>query len=218
MSTSPAQLAANAANAQHSTGPRTSEGKNRSSQNASKHGLTAREVVIAPGEQEEFHHLVADCQADVKPQGAIQQTLFNQLVAAAWNLHRIRRMEAELGAGASYQDLLANEDLQHQLDRLARHHTRNERSFHRSLRELKSLQTDAALAPTLPPVLMQRVQPLASKTQIAKRTQALAIADRLNGPEEEYWSGADAEAAALRSALENHLIVSNGSTPLSQGV
>jgi hypothetical protein len=65
---------------------------------------------------------------------------------------------------------------------------------------------------------MQRVQPLASKTQIAKRTQALAIADRLNGPEEEYWSGADAEAAALRSALENNLIVSNGSTPLSQGV
>jgi hypothetical protein len=84
MSTSPAQLAANAANAQLSTGPRTSEGKNRSSQNASKHGLTAREVVLAPGEQEEFDDLVADYQADVKPQGAIQQTLFNQLVAAAW--------------------------------------------------------------------------------------------------------------------------------------
>jgi hypothetical protein len=51
---------------------------------------------------------------------------------------------------------------------------------------------------------MQRVRPLASKTQIAKRTQALAIADRQNGVEEEYWSGADAEAGALRSALENY--------------
>ena len=60
MSTSPAQLAANAANAQHSTGPRTPEGKTRSSQNASKHGLTAREIVIAPGEQEEFDDLLAD--------------------------------------------------------------------------------------------------------------------------------------------------------------
>jgi hypothetical protein len=57
MSTSAAQLAANAANALHSTGPRTPEGKTRSSQNASKHGLTARQVVIAPGEQEEFHQL-----------------------------------------------------------------------------------------------------------------------------------------------------------------
>jgi hypothetical protein len=101
MSTSPAQLAANAANAQYSSGPRTPEGKARSSQNASKHGLTAREVVIAPGEQEEFDHLAADYQADVQPQGAIQQTLFNQLVAAAWNLRRIGRMEAELCAGAS---------------------------------------------------------------------------------------------------------------------
>jgi hypothetical protein len=54
MSTSPAQLAANAANAQYSSGPRTPEGKTHSSQNASKHGLTARGVVIAPGEQEEF--------------------------------------------------------------------------------------------------------------------------------------------------------------------
>ena len=76
MSTSPAQFAANAANAQHSTGPRTPEGKTRSSLNASKHGLTAREVVIAPGEQPEFDDLLASFQADVKPQGAIQQTLF----------------------------------------------------------------------------------------------------------------------------------------------
>src|SRR5712672_151051 len=114
----------------------------------------------------------------------------------------------------TYLDILDNPDLTAKLDRLARHQTRIERSFHRSLRELKALQTDAALAPTLPPVFMHRVQPLPSKTQIAKRTQALAIADRLNGVEEEYWSGADAEAGALRSALENNLIVSNGSTPL----
>jgi hypothetical protein len=179
MSTSPAQLAANAANAQHSTGPRTSEGKNRSSQNASKHGLTAREVVIAPGEQEEFDHLVADCQADVKPQGAIQQTLFNQLVAAAWNLRRIRRMEAELCAGASYQDLLANEDLQHQLDRLARHHTRIERSFHRSLKELKVLQTNAVMHQSLPAQLRKNAPPLASANEIAKRTQYLERHDPL---------------------------------------
>jgi hypothetical protein len=52
--------------------------------------------------------------------------------------------------------------------------------MHRSLHELKALQTNAAIALTLPPEFMQRVQPLASTTQIAKRTQALATADRLN--------------------------------------
>jgi hypothetical protein len=179
MSTSPAQLAANAANAQHSTGPRTSEGKNRSSQNASKHGLTARDVVIGPGEQEEFDDLVADYQADVKPQRAIQQTLFNQLVAAAWNLHRIRRMEAELCAGASYQDLLANHGLQDQLDRLARHHTRIERTFHRSLKELKAMQTNAVMHKSLSAPLRKNVPPLATASEIAKRTQNLERHDPL---------------------------------------
>jgi hypothetical protein len=180
MSTSPAQLAANAANAQHSTGPRTPEGKTRSSQNASKHGLTAREVVIAPGEQVEFDDLLANYQSDIKPQGAIQQTLFNQLVAAAWNLHRIRRMESELCAGASYKDLLANDDLQKQLDRLARHHTRIERTFHRCLKELKALQTNAVLQQSLLPPLRKSAPPLASANEIAKRTQQLQAREPLD--------------------------------------
>jgi hypothetical protein len=177
MSTSPAQLAANAANAQYSTGPRTPEGKTRSSQNASKHGLTAREVIITPGEQEEFDDLLANYQADVKPQGAIQQTLFNQLVAAAWNLRRIGRMEAELCAESSYQDLLANHDLQNQLDRLARHHTRIERCFHRCLKELKTLQTNAVIQSSLPAPLRKNVPPLSSANEIAKRTQYLEAHD-----------------------------------------
>lgn len=177
MSTSPAQLAANTANAQHSTGPRTPEGKTRCSQNASKHGLTAREVVIAPGEQPEFDDLLAQYQADVKPQGAIQQTLFNQLVAAAWNLRRIGRMEAELCAESSYQDLLANHDLQNQLDRLARHHTRIERCFHRCLKELKTLQTNAVIQSSLPAPLRKNVPPLSSANEIAKRTQYLEAHD-----------------------------------------
>ena len=202
---SEARQTANAANARLSTGPSTEEGKARSSQNARTHGLTAARLVIAPEDREEFEELLAQLQTDIRPQGALQQILFDRLVASAWNLNRILYLEAKLSASAgSYLDLLDNPEQTAKLDRLARHQTRLERSFDRSLHELKSLQTDAALAPTLPPVIMQRVQPLASKTQIAKRTQALATADRQNGVEAEYWSGADAEAAALRCAFENH--------------
>jgi hypothetical protein len=193
---------ANADNARLSTGPRTAEGKARSSQNARKHGLTAAQLVIAAEDREEFERFHIQLQTEIRPQGALQQILFDQLVASAWNLRRIRSMEAELTASAqSYLDILDNPELAKKLDRLARYQTRVERSFHRSLRELKSLQTDAALAPTLPPVFMQTVPPLASKTQIAKRTQALAAADRQNGVEKD-WSGADAEETALRSVLE----------------
>ena len=188
---------ANSTNARSSTGPRTEAGKARSSQNARKHGLTAAQLVIAPEDREEFDELLAALQADVKPQGALQQILFQQLLESAWNLRRVRSMESELaGSEESYLDP--------ELDRLARHKTRIERAFHRSLRELKALQTDAALAPTLPVNLKYQAHPLASTTQIAKRTQALAIGDRKNGVEE-YWSGADAEAEAIQCALVNHV-------------
>jgi hypothetical protein len=108
---SAARQTANAANARLSTGPRTEEGKARSSQNARQHGLTAAELVIAAEDREEFDELHAQLQSDVAPQGAIQQTLFDQLVSAAWNLRRIRRMEAELTASAqTYLDILDNPD------------------------------------------------------------------------------------------------------------
>jgi hypothetical protein len=45
----PAQIAANRANAQKSTGPRTAEGKAASRLNALKHGLDAESLII-PGE------------------------------------------------------------------------------------------------------------------------------------------------------------------------
>ena len=169
MSTSPARLAANTANAQFSTGPRTLEGKSRSSQNASKHGLTAREVVIAPGEQEIFDNLLAGLEADVKPQGALQQALFNELVASAWNLRRVRLLEAD----PRHQDNPA------ELDRLARHHTRIERSFHRCLKELKILQTNAVIHASLPSPLRRNAPALASAPEIAKRTQYLEAHDPL---------------------------------------
>jgi hypothetical protein len=167
MSTSPARLAANAANAQHSTGPRTPEGQARSSQNARTHGLTARDLVVGPDEREEFEEFLNSYQTDVKPQGAIQQTLFDDLVSAAWNLRRIRRMEVQLCSDTALED----EQLQNKLDRLARHKARIERTFHRSLKELKTLQTNSFIEATLIPVVRRNAPPLCSAVEISKRTQ-----------------------------------------------
>ena len=62
--TSEARQTANAANALLSTGPRTNEGKARSSQNARQHGLTAAQVVIAAEDRDEF------CTPNSKPTSA----------------------------------------------------------------------------------------------------------------------------------------------------
>jgi hypothetical protein len=180
MSTSAARLAANPANAQRSTGPRTVDGKTRSSQNARTHGLTARNLVVAPDERDEFEEMLAAYQADVHPRGAIQRTLFNELIAAAWNLHRVQRMESEIWSRAgSCEALLHNPDLQTQLERLARHKSRIERTFHRNLKELRSLQTSAIIAATLPGCVLQHTTALASASEIAKRTQYFEQKDDL---------------------------------------
>ena len=171
---SPVRRLSNAANAQLSTGPRTEKGKARSSQNARKHGLTAKTLLIGDDAREEFEEMLAQYQAEIQPEGPIEQCLFEELVASAWNLRRIHRMEAALiSQTAGLLDLLDNQDIQQKLDRLARHHTRIERTFHRSLRELKALHTDAAIAATLLRESLENAPPLASATQIAKRSQAL---------------------------------------------
>ena len=66
---SEARQSANADNARLSTGPRTDEGKARSSQNARKHGLTAAQFVIAAEDRQEFDELLAQLQTEIRPQG-----------------------------------------------------------------------------------------------------------------------------------------------------
>ena len=170
MSTSAAQLAANSVNAQRSTGPRTVEGKTRAAQNARTHGLTAREPSVAPHERAEFEEMRAAFRADVQPRGAIQQTLFDELVAAAWNLRRIQRMEA---------DLYSRDATLQELDHLARHKSRIERTFHRSLKELRALQTSALIAATLPGCVQRHTSAVTSAIEIAKRTQFFEQRDDL---------------------------------------
>jgi hypothetical protein len=171
MSTSPTRLAANAANAQHSTGPRTPEGQARSSQNARTHGLTARHLIVTPDDREEFDELLNAYQTEVNPQGAAQQTLFEELVEAAWNLRRVRRTETKLCSNISDLDLLDDEQIQKKLDRLARHKTRIERTFHRSLKKLEALQTNTVIQASLPSQVRKCIPALSNATEIAKRTQ-----------------------------------------------
>src|SRR6266478_5476819 len=139
------KLAANQANAQKSTGPQTPEGKDASSQNSRTHGLCAKDLLVADEDKQEFESLHLKLQGDVCPKGALEGVLFTEMVIAAWLMRRIGRMETESCAGqATYTDLMNDDGLQKKLDRLARHHTRFERTFLRCLKEIKALQANRA--------------------------------------------------------------------------
>jgi len=70
-------------------------------------------------------------------------------------------------------DTADDDELQKKLDRLARHKTRIERTFHRSLKELKALQTNAVFQEALPNEMRPYVPALCNAAEISKRTQQL---------------------------------------------
>jgi hypothetical protein len=90
------QIAANRRNAIKSTGPTTSEGKERSRGNALRHGLTA-ETVIAPLEDaEDYQAFEAAVTADYDAQTAVERELVLRLASILWRLRRATGIESAL--------------------------------------------------------------------------------------------------------------------------
>ena len=173
------QITANQANAEHSTGPRTDEGKARVSQNALRHGLTARHLVIRDDEREEFADLLNSLSSELDPQGAVETVAFHELLHAAWSLHRFRRIEAEASRG-SVEDF-ADPATTTVLDRLTRYQSRAQRAWQKALHELRVLQTNRALrALKLDEQEAAEVPAIASINDLTKQTQSEVTAEALD--------------------------------------
>ena len=175
---SSAQINANQSNAQHSTGPCTAEGKARVSQNALRHGLTARHLVIRDDEQEEFAVLRDSLSQELDPQGAVENIAFHELLHAAWNLHRFRRIEAEasLGTIADFTDPATT----NVLDRLTRYQARAQRAWQKALHELRVLQTNRALRSLkLSEQEAAEIPAIASINDLTKQTHSEVTAEAL---------------------------------------
>jgi hypothetical protein len=90
------RIAANRANAQRSTGPRTAEGKKKVSQNALKHGLTARSVTTPDEDIQTYETFKGRLYEELDPQSVVEMALTEQIVNKLWRVMRIPRIEAQL--------------------------------------------------------------------------------------------------------------------------
>jgi hypothetical protein len=90
------QIDANRRNAQHSTGPRTPEGKAASSMNALKSGIDAETSVIPGEDAAALAALTQRFYQDCQPQTEIEGILVDNIVRASWRLRRFDRIDAEL--------------------------------------------------------------------------------------------------------------------------
>ncbi len=87
---------ANRANAQLSTGPRTAAGKQRSSLNALRHGLTAASPVLPSEDPAAYQRHCRQFLDEYQPATPTETQLVQELADTAWRLNRIPLLEAEL--------------------------------------------------------------------------------------------------------------------------
>jgi hypothetical protein len=152
-----AQIAANRLNAQLSTGPSTSEGKQASSQNARTHGFTSTILQVAPDQQPFFDRLETELRETVNPAPGLEQELFRQLVTSAWQLRRLAQWEEELlDQPNPFEDVAAEA----RLGKLNRYKSAHQRTFDRALSEIRHLQSVR--------VALEQIEPNARPAVVAK--------------------------------------------------
>jgi hypothetical protein len=109
---SDAQIKANRANAELSTGPTSDIGKNKSSLNAVKTGLTGRTVLLPSDDAEAYSQLVAGFFKHWNPNGDAEHLLVQALADTEWRLMRIPSLEMGICAlgRLEFAGLFADQD------------------------------------------------------------------------------------------------------------
>jgi len=145
------KLAANRRNAQKSTGPRTPSGKAIASMNAVKHGLTATKPLITGESEADFAGFVDRWLDEIRPTGARQELLAEQIILAAWQMRRVAGLRAgvigpQIDRNIKYElhPTRMEAEAYAELGKLDRHQAALERTYQRSFKELEQLQAEGA--------------------------------------------------------------------------
>ncbi len=192
---SQAKTEANRANAQHSTGPTSSEGRATSSRNAVSRGLTASPNTLFASDKEAqngFAQHIQKLRSDCLPEGTLEEETFRRYAFATFQINRAQALELQS------QDRWVN-DPDHplwfsQMERFIKLGALQERRADRSLNELRKLQRDRFAALEVQgeiyaygkEVTFSKVLPIADlRTQNLYKTSAGLIAISLLATTEE---------------------------------
>jgi hypothetical protein len=126
----------NQANAQHSTGPKTVAGKQQSSLNALKHGLTGQLVVMPTEDLALYESHKKSLFNEYRPQGATEILLVQALADVSWRLSRVAAFETNLLTSTAVEV----EAQTRALANLSLHSQRLSRQFEKTVAQLRDLQ------------------------------------------------------------------------------
>jgi len=128
---------ANRANALLSTGPRTDSGKQRSSLNALRHGLTAASAVLPSEDRAAYDAHCRQFFDEYQPATPTETQLTQELADTAWRLNRIPFLEAEL-----FSQNPNPQSLPPLLATLGLHYQRLSRQFQKTVDHLREIQSE----------------------------------------------------------------------------
>jgi len=139
------RAAINRANSLHSTGPRTESGKQRSSLNALRHGLTARSAVLPSEDLASYETRRRQFLEEYQPATPTEIQLVQELIDTCWRLNRIPFLEADVLSraanppeqAATHFDVL---DAHRLLQNLSIQSQRLSRQFQKALDQLRDIQ------------------------------------------------------------------------------
>ncbi len=188
----PAQILANQANSQRSTGPTSPAGKTRSSRNAFKHGLYSKQLVLPNEDPAELDQLRASLRTEHQPLNTTEEMLVNDLAENFWRLRRMREFETR----AMQPENIIDWHQSGLLALLERTMASAERGFHKSLTALRRLQKDRGFVPQTSP---------APADEIGFVPQESAEPANTPGPSTELSAFAAQQLAALRDEMHPFL-------------
>ena len=95
--TSELKSATSRANGAKSRGPKTAEGREKSSRNSLVHGFTAKKTVLLACENpNQFEEMLGDYAKTYQPGSPVEEGLVNEMVACRWRMQRLRMIETAL--------------------------------------------------------------------------------------------------------------------------
>ncbi len=195
---------ANIQNAQHSTGPRTPEGKAAVAQNAVTHGLTAQNIIARTDDEKiQFAAIRTQAYAECKPQGGTETLLVDRLAHARCSLLRATRLLGEIETG-SIEDATDPEKAK-QIARLQRYVQMHERSQYRALQTLKGEQTNRGLRQaSLGLIGLAGIPPLANFAKVARLFQQTRNSTRPKTAEEMMRNAAAKADKIIAQEIKEH--------------
>jgi hypothetical protein len=142
----PAQIAANQANAKLSTGPTSDIGKQIASQNSVKHQLTGKGNPALPGEEDAVEEHVQGYFKTYAPVGLPEQDLVRNLAENNWRLQRAHSLERKLHIRLEDLEGDAFDEILRELRRTSLYAHRIQRAIEKNRAELRSMQSERKTA------------------------------------------------------------------------